>query len=116
VVGHILEEDALLMRPENVLYNPLLVVLGLRLGIRKAIAQTVLPIVIGGRKRFVQYLEVVPLHKHPLERRRDRAWYSPQRDGFALCHMSPSLVLSWVSVPDPARIRLDVIRAYRQDN
>src|SRR5215211_990638 len=58
LVGHVLEKDAMLARPEDIL-------------------------------------------EHPLERRRYRTWYSPQRNRFALCHMRLSLVLNRVSVPDP---------------
>src|SRR5918992_5854463 len=98
VVGHVLEENTLLAWPEYVLEHPLVTVRGLRLGVRKAVARAVFTIVVRGRKRLVQDLEVIPLHKEPLERRRYRTWYSPQRNRFALCHMRLSLVLMRVSV------------------
>src|SRR5215211_3279931 len=102
VVSHVLEKDALLARPEDVLEHPLVAVLGLRLGVRKAVTQAVLSIIVRRRKRLVQNLEVVPLHKDPLERRRYRTGYSPQRNGFALRHMRLSLVHNRVSIPDSA--------------
>src|SRR5687767_4822282 len=123
VVGHVLEENTLLAWPEDALEHPLVTVLGLRLGVRKAVAQAVLTIVVRGRKRLMQDLEVVPLHKDSLERCRYGAGYSPQRNGFALCHMRLSSVLNRVSVPASAGpathdtgIRHNVMRAYRQAN
>src|SRR5215212_1075682 len=93
VISHVFEEDALFARPEHVLGHPLITVLGLRLGIRKAVAHAIPTVVVRGRKRLVQYLEVVPLYKHPLERRGYGTGYSPQRNGFALCHMRLSVLL-----------------------
>jgi hypothetical protein len=53
VVGHVLEEDALLARPEDILEYVIVAVLGLRLGVGEAVAPAVLSIVVGCRKRLV---------------------------------------------------------------
>src|SRR5215204_4922100 len=97
MICHVLEEDAPLTRPEDVLQHPLVTVLGLRLGVGEAVALAVRSIVVGCRERLVQDLEVVPLYENPLESSRYGAGYSPQRNGFALCHMRLSLVLYRVS-------------------
>src|SRR5215211_7431538 len=114
MVSHVLEEDAPLPHPEDILKHPLVAVLGLRLGVRKALAQAVLSIIVRGRKRLVQDLEVVPLHKDPLERRRYRTGYGPQRNRFALCHKRLSLILHTISAPDDTGMRPNIIRARRQ--
>jgi hypothetical protein len=82
LVRHVLQEHASISRPQHLRQHVLVVVLGLGFLVPVPVAQALFAVVVGGRERLVQHLEVVALHEYPLERRRERTRHAPRAIGF----------------------------------
>src|SRR5215212_4356759 len=88
MVGHVLEEEPLLTRLEDLSEDVLVAVLGFWIFVRITLAQAIGAIVVGGGEGLVQDLDVITFDEDPLEGGRERAWNGPQRYGFWVSHLA----------------------------
>src|SRR5829696_4526222 len=78
MVGHILEKDRCFTGCQDLGEDLVITILRPWLFVGEAIAAALGRVVVGGRERLVEDLEVSPLDKDPLKRRRHRPGYGPE--------------------------------------